>query len=1027
MKTDNNPLIPTTRAEQRALLDEFYALPDPELSDDDVLYEGDPGYDEMVNLREASIAAGERPFRDELTKELTALLDALETKVKDTHATPHVRTAAGVRKFRQSIGSVIKRDIIPPTLTVNIGAVDATPQGDAAEKTTKALAAHVQERVIQAVKDAPEDTDPDAALKMLANRELHGPILAKLHATEAGRKWLAEHEVADSPSLEWLFGDKTGPQCRAALRKRLIALDPTSMSRTEDENKKRADKLIAYLRSEDSWLTKEFEKADYEDAKYGEALLRSLVIGTTASPAYGSQWYLTPGDIALVARARDHIESLDPDTATVAIWTRKCIDTWASTAFDTNSLSIAMQATAETLYGGDSLVTRFPHVAEKQTNDQKKLAAKVDALITENAPFLAAFVSTVYERSQETLKALPGDKVRIWRGMKVSADMMKRTDEVPGVATWDDVEEFAKTGWKPWLDHWAATTPIEEQLSVFHDQEYNWGTDKRVLLQEQAFYEWYEQKHGVEPVSMQGNGLGEYDASVVLQPLSATATTPNVAHNFTETYGSGTPDDGISSLFTMDIPKERIWSIPTHGPGCLEEDEVIVLGGEYTAHVKEQTSRYAGSDIHHMIDDKFGGNGTVESAVTENVRDLLKRELRHTKGDERAAANMRMYDLVGRSVSTESEVGIFAGHESWGWYDEIASEMSDLDMRWYYTMRAIGFSKDDAKELATAVNKRKSKQKFSKPKPVAHVPPPVKKAPARKIPGQIGASFMPGRSKFGVHKAAHKVPAKKPWKAAKKLVKKPVIKKAYIDKLPNPETISYDAMVAAVYAENPKYMTVYPPTDGNGASPEQWFHINLFQMAIEFDKQGIKPKTKVTKAFIDKWSKQGIEFDGSQWYIPDTWYPDEDMTKEPKFPAGLEAAMRDRGYVWQSSSMMFVIPYTPGLKKKLPKEMLGKPKVKKPPVKKAVKKAAASAAQKLFDLGVDSKGKPKALNQSYGWHKQPDGSYKCKYKASGPLIKAMEMHGWSYEKWTNTFHPPGLPKKKAAHKKLVPAKKAAKK
>lgn len=82
----------------------------------DPLFPGDPGYEAALAEQErmdAEFASATKalPFREELKNALVTLLDELQTKaiasveakVKDTHATPHVRTAAGVRKFRQAL------------------------------------------------------------------------------------------------------------------------------------------------------------------------------------------------------------------------------------------------------------------------------------------------------------------------------------------------------------------------------------------------------------------------------------------------------------------------------------------------------------------------------------------------------------------------------------------------------------------------------------------------------------------------------------------------------------------------------------------------------------------------------------------------------------------------------------------------------------------------------------------------------------------------------------------------------------
>jgi hypothetical protein len=84
---------------------------------------------------------------------------------------------------------------------------------------------------------------------------------------------------------------------------------------------------------------------------------------------------------------------------------------------------------------------------------------------------------------------------------------------------------------------------------------------------------------------------------------------------------------------------------------------------------------------------------------------------------------------------------------------------------------------------------------------------------------------------------------------------------------------------------------------------------------------------------------------------------------------------------------------------------------KKVAAKKVGVKKVTSLSQQYFDLGLDAKGKPKALNKFTGWLKQPDGSYRQKYthKPVGALVTAMKMHGWTYKvkDYHASFYPPG--------------------
>jgi hypothetical protein len=63
--------------------------------------------------------------------------------------------------------------------------------------------------------------------------------------------------------------------------------------------------------------------------------------------------------------------------------------------------------------------------------------------------------------------------------------------------------------------------------------------------------------------------------TVQLQPLSSFSTNPNISKEFA---GGGT-------VFAVEVPRDRIFSTARTGAGCLNEEEIIVLGGEYVLRV----------------------------------------------------------------------------------------------------------------------------------------------------------------------------------------------------------------------------------------------------------------------------------------------------------------------------------------------------------------------------------------------------------------------------------------------------------
>lgn len=944
---------------------------------------------------------------DALITEFGVLYPETKAALAKKPAVRRVRTPEGVRKFRQSMGAVIKRDLVPSAMPPVFSDTDFAPRPDEkdAPKARDRVKSHVED-VAKKSKQKRNVGEEDVALKMEANSRLHPIIKAKLQATEAGRAWLASHaapqqEVEAVLKGEW--GQWAFSKTRVKkLRDALIALDPDKGKRTYAENKAEADRLIVFAFTHQEMLNPLF--TGYGNVWSVRSLLNSLSRGVVAEKEH-----ITSLD---KIRAKMNATPYDPEDAAVERWTRKCIDTWAETAFDHNSLSIAMQATAETLYAEDAYVDRFPHLGGK-----KELATKVDALIAENAPALVAFVSSVYEETQKSLQGMGVKKVRLYRGMTVTRAQMPSAvpdaPEDPAKKVFNDKAfgEYTSKVWPKEFRAYVASLPSDKVVGMY-DGSYS---DIMSVFDvfKMKFKEWAQREYGVDPeaaYSPKAKDFGD-DGELVkihLQPLSATATTRDEASQFMHTSGSGTPTTGgIPTMFTMDVPIERIWSIPTHGPGCYGEDEVIVLGGMYT--VRAKTSFNDGYDGNYTYDDiMYDQNYQDEygDIVFAEMKKRTKEKFAGALGDDLKKTSREWYDTIGRFVSDNSYALIGyqkrydLSQELWIELDKRPEPTFTVDEDWYGFLRMSGVPKMKAIELTLALGNEKSKQPVSYGKL-------VKKAVAKK------AMYKKGPVKKAFVKKA----------AFKKAVGKPT--KVHISDLPNPEKITYDEMVTAFFKTGAKGISTMPkPGVGAGhSSDKEEFHARLYDVAELLNSQGIKPKAKVTKEWIKTIEKNGDwEWSGTDIY-PNSPKTDADGY-EP--PAKLVKMFGEYGYVW--SSGMFVIPWSPSMKKKLPPSVLGKKKItkamakaatptkmaaaKKTPAKKTPVKKVTALSQQYFDLGVDAKGKPKALNKFTGWLKQPDGSYRQKFfakKPVGALVTAMKMHGWTYKVKDGhaTFYPPG--------------------
>ena len=93
--------------------------------------------------------------------------------------------------------------------------------------------------------------------------------------------------------------------------------------------------------------------------------------------------------------------------------------------------------------------------------------------------------------------------------------------------------------------------------------------------------------HGAEnPTAAWQNGI----MPMRLQPSSSFSLSPEVAKGFS-THGEGE----VNVIIAVRVPRSRILGTYRSGYGCMDEQEFVVLGGEFEAVVAYQSSRTAGS------------------------------------------------------------------------------------------------------------------------------------------------------------------------------------------------------------------------------------------------------------------------------------------------------------------------------------------------------------------------------------------------------------------------------------------------
>jgi hypothetical protein len=72
--------------------------------------------------------------------------------------------------------------------------------------------------------------------------------------------------------------------------------------------------------------------------------------------------------------------------------------------------------------------------------------------------------------------------------------------------------------------------------------------------------------------------------NVLLHPISSFSTDKEIATSFAR---ASVTQKAARFIITSIVPKERVFSIPETGSGCLDEEEVVVLGGVINSKVEK--------------------------------------------------------------------------------------------------------------------------------------------------------------------------------------------------------------------------------------------------------------------------------------------------------------------------------------------------------------------------------------------------------------------------------------------------------
>lgn len=212
------------------------------------------------------------------------------------------------------------------------------------------------------------------------------------------------------------------------------------------------------------------------------------------------------------------------------------VSMWAASANDANIVSLSVQRAANDEFG---LTDAMPWKAPDAT------IRAVDDAYASNGPVYRRFVRAQYDETQQMLRDIGVSEVGVHRGIRVDDDV--------AVGLFGAETFFI---------------PADEVISEFADSPYGM---RRVRGMESP-----EVKRG--PVAQ--------------RPLSSWATSMEQADAFT---GAATFEGDMQAstplLMSTRIPASKILATPFTGVGCLGEDEVVVIAGDYPVEVYTVASK----------------------------------------------------------------------------------------------------------------------------------------------------------------------------------------------------------------------------------------------------------------------------------------------------------------------------------------------------------------------------------------------------------------------------------------------------
>lgn len=273
----------------------------------------------------------------------------------------------------------------------------------------------------------------------------------------------------------------------------------------------------------------------------------------------GGSRYAKQLDLMLTVADRMSFEDM-----AVRASTTKWVGQWAHTSADSSEESLALQTVVAQAIAPDSYNQHFTGFSGEN-------------VVTQDLPFLTAFVDASYHDTQELFKRHNMKSVRLYRGMAVPT-LPEEFDDLREQIASDEL----KTPLAAYLDIADDVFDRDTAIDAIDGYWMNIATGTTLdlsYLMGRNFIDLDQLDAAVAAMEIPDRPSATKQAHMDLQPLSSWSTNRRTAASF-DSHGSGEP-----LVLEADIPTDRIFSTCLTGNGCFDEYEAVVFGGTYETNV----------------------------------------------------------------------------------------------------------------------------------------------------------------------------------------------------------------------------------------------------------------------------------------------------------------------------------------------------------------------------------------------------------------------------------------------------------